>query len=90
MELSKEERFFYPIYPLLCLLAALSLTVFTSKLRGYFDSLSMSFPRLEMSGSRNCKLGKILSQAICCFALSLGVSRVLASHRNYGGPVVLH
>ena len=78
---SQEERFMYPIYPLLCFLAALSLD---AGLR----VLGLVWPRpLQPTSPRS---RRVLSLLLCALAVPLGVSRMLASHRNYGGQCGLH
>jgi hypothetical protein len=84
----QEERFMYPIYPLLCFLAALSLDAGAALLDVLWARLRPSAPPSPTStSSSKLGVGGRLARLVCVLALPLGVSRVLASRRNYGGAV---
>lgn len=84
----------YPIYPLLCTLAAITVDT-AAQLMGLCcrkckeiigsNRPSVVKPELEKCKNSSCK---VLSFLVCILATPLGMSRVLASHRNYGGTQI--
>mmetsp|Transcript_16061 Transcript_16061/g.26944 ORF Transcript_16061/g.26944 Transcript_16061/m.26944 type:complete len:446 (+) Transcript_16061:744-2081(+) len=86
----KEERFMYPVYPLMCSLAAMALETGARileracALRNAATSTLSS--RKDLAQVTSCGvLPRVLAVLVCGLAATLGASRVFASYRNYGG-----
>ncbi|BDA41987.1 Alpha-1,2-mannosyltransferase ALG9 [Coccomyxa sp. Obi] len=78
----KEERFLYPVYPLICLSAALTLGALPAMVRG---CLSWLLPRPAVQFMARAATG-----AACAAIIVLSLSRSLALRLNYGAPMHLY
>lgn len=76
MIIFQEERFMYPIYPLLAFAAALSVSIVLRWISTAAGTKAASTSGL-LRGGALVLLGLI--------ATALGVSRIASSHTNYGG-----
>jgi len=73
----KEERFLYPIYPVLTTMAAHTLVCVCDM----FESTLSRF----LNGATTSVLRRIAILFVFALAITCGVSRVVASRKNYGG-----
>lgn len=77
----KEERFLYPVYPLIALIAARCLL---SSLH-IFDLLSAVIVPSSMRKVWGIVLRHLVYSAVFLFAFVFAISRIVANHRNYHG-----
>jgi alpha-1,2-mannosyltransferase len=84
----KEERFMYPNYPLLCLLAAHAchgaLDMITTALAGF-----QAFPAGQAGSNTKRHLRRFFLVAVAAVAAVCGLGRTVANHVNYRGYVVI-
>lgn len=78
----KEERFMYPIYPILAVMAAFALETIIQLLLCCLQSLPLSQTSAAMMKRIITRTVRVV---VLVVALAGGLSRVLASHRNFGG-----
>lgn len=80
----KEERFLYPIYPLLSYGAAITLRVGQSMI----GMMSPTFDRWRQEGRARREL--FIGMALLCFPAAISLSRSMALHQYYSAPVEVY
>jgi hypothetical protein len=84
----KEERFMYPIYPILCLMGSNSL-LYCLDMLNYFISIIFKDEYViimdENNKSYSKKVINLLLKFIIIINLFLGISRIISNFNNFGG-----
>ncbi|PVU92370.1 hypothetical protein BB561_003869 [Smittium simulii] len=81
----KEERFLYPIYPLVCLGSAISLKILES-----IYKLALNPKKTQTGYNHQNFYFKIFLTGFLLFSALLGVSRILAINRNYSSATDIY
>jgi alpha-1,2-mannosyltransferase len=79
----KEERFLFPIYPLLCLTAAVSINMLQDCARMILQRLQILRPIISTALSG-------ISHVVVTLFILLSISRSFALFKGYHGPLVLY
>lgn len=85
----KEERFLFPVYPLVCLSAAISVNIIQ---KFFHHQMKPSSPQKKMphTNHHGHRVAHLMSASICVLFVVLSLSRILALHHGYHAPLKVY